>query len=727
MGSKILLADDSITIQKVVNLTFADEGIEVVTVSNGEMAERRLAEINPDLVLADIFMPGRNGYELCQFVKESPQFRNVPVVLLVGAFEPFDQAEAKRVKADDHLTKPFESRTLVETVRRLIQSSKSRPAPSGSLAQQVPVTAQLPPLPTQQNGGHDGAAFAQTSGYAKEAGQELSALGQAGHSFALADQLPPQSPAVPEPEPFAADYNSLWKQSEAESPEPQDLALPSITIQVPEGGHNYDHDVLSASPATDPISIGHEPIAGTAETGGFEFDLMNSTEQAPLRETATFEAPAEFHSGALYADSAAGMTSHHLDISHEAHSAEIPAQPSGEVFDFRFGSADATHSAQTEPVFNETIPMPLSAEPPAGFSETADFHTPEPAKFSSGHELTFATTDAHSAQSHQQEEKLITADLGLPNPEGPHAEAGHLSNSESSAAMQVPVHTDLAEEEPLGDFFAESGPASGLIEEIGHAMTAGEPGHERAEEHSFAIETPAAHAPVEEHADWREHGFGARTAPQMLRVTADLPSASDNGGAVIHSDFEVPGEETGFAFSEPPASAIDIQALTVESEPIALGESAVHSQPEENAGHEEFTAAGMWATEAHFSPVEVESVAPVEPTHTAVAPHEPPAVAPEQHVPSADAQAGIEESGFAIVHSAVVEPPVVQTGTNGATALSATPGAIVLSEETLNEIVRRVVKELSDSVVREVAWEVVPDCVERIVEKLTRENAPKRY
>lgn len=123
MGSRILLADDSITIQKVVNLTFADEGIEVVAVSNGDLAERRLNEVKPDLVLADIFMPGKNGYELCEVIKQNPQFRNVPVVLLVGAFEPFDQAEARRVRADAHLTKPFESRTLVETVRRLISAS----------------------------------------------------------------------------------------------------------------------------------------------------------------------------------------------------------------------------------------------------------------------------------------------------------------------------------------------------------------------------------------------------------------------------------------------------------------------------------------------------------------------------------------------------------------------------------------------------------------------------
>lgn len=135
MGNRILLADDSITIQKVVNLTFMDEGIEVIAVSNGDMAERRLAEVQPDLVLADIFMPGKNGYELCEAIKESAQFHHIPVVLLVGAFEPFDQAEARRVKADAHLTKPFESRTLVDTVRKLISANSQ------------PRTGPLPPLP----------------------------------------------------------------------------------------------------------------------------------------------------------------------------------------------------------------------------------------------------------------------------------------------------------------------------------------------------------------------------------------------------------------------------------------------------------------------------------------------------------------------------------------------------------------------------------------------------
>ena len=149
MGSKILLADDSITIQKVVNLTFADEGIEVVAVNNGDVAARRMDEVRPDLVLADIFMPGKNGYELCEAIKNS-QFRNVPVVLLVGAFEPFDQVEARRVRADAHLTKPFESRTLVETVRKLINSTaKPTDAPVPAMSADGELNDDL------RAGGHD--------------------------------------------------------------------------------------------------------------------------------------------------------------------------------------------------------------------------------------------------------------------------------------------------------------------------------------------------------------------------------------------------------------------------------------------------------------------------------------------------------------------------------------------------------------------------------------------
>jgi len=120
-GRKLLLADDSITIQKVVNLTFADEGLDVTTVGNGDLAIEKIEEIEPDIVLADIHMPGLNGYEVCEFVKRNPKFRHIPVMLLVGSFEPFNEAEARRVGADDYLTKPFQSiRQLVSKVAALL-------------------------------------------------------------------------------------------------------------------------------------------------------------------------------------------------------------------------------------------------------------------------------------------------------------------------------------------------------------------------------------------------------------------------------------------------------------------------------------------------------------------------------------------------------------------------------------------------------------------------------
>ena len=124
----ILLADDSITIQKIVNLTFSGEGIDVVTVGNGDAALRKIHEHHPSLVLADIFMPGKNGYEVCEAIKNDEELQSIPVILLVGAFEPFDSHEAARVRADSHLTKPFEIKALISAVRSLIEAAEQRAA-----------------------------------------------------------------------------------------------------------------------------------------------------------------------------------------------------------------------------------------------------------------------------------------------------------------------------------------------------------------------------------------------------------------------------------------------------------------------------------------------------------------------------------------------------------------------------------------------------------------------
>jgi CheY-like chemotaxis protein len=141
MGKKILLADDSITIQKVIELTFSDEDFEVVTVGNGRLAIERVADVRPDVVLCDIIMPEKDGYEVCDFIKKNPALSHIPVLLLTGAFEPFDQEKAARVGCDGFLAKPFEPQTLIGKVKDLLAKTGAR---TGSTS---PVRT-VPPVPT---------------------------------------------------------------------------------------------------------------------------------------------------------------------------------------------------------------------------------------------------------------------------------------------------------------------------------------------------------------------------------------------------------------------------------------------------------------------------------------------------------------------------------------------------------------------------------------------------
>jgi CheY-like chemotaxis protein len=113
---RLLLADDSITIQKVVELILADEDFEIRSVHNGEEALALLPSFSPDIVLADTEMPAMNGYELCERIKQEPATSSIPVILLTGAFEPLDEERARRVRADDYLIKPFEAQELSQKI-----------------------------------------------------------------------------------------------------------------------------------------------------------------------------------------------------------------------------------------------------------------------------------------------------------------------------------------------------------------------------------------------------------------------------------------------------------------------------------------------------------------------------------------------------------------------------------------------------------------------------------
>lgn len=138
MARTILLADDSPTIRKIVELTFSDSDLRVESAETGEEALEKIESLDPDLVLADVVMPEPTGYEICRAVKGSE--RPIPVILLAGTFEPFDRQQAADCGADAHIVKPFESGALREKVEELLGRAEAEAVPA---EEAPPVPAEL--------------------------------------------------------------------------------------------------------------------------------------------------------------------------------------------------------------------------------------------------------------------------------------------------------------------------------------------------------------------------------------------------------------------------------------------------------------------------------------------------------------------------------------------------------------------------------------------------------
>lgn len=137
MGERILLADDSFTIQKVISLALADEPFEIRTVSNGDAVMDTIREFKPDLILLDINLSGKSGYELCEMIKSSPIYSHIPVILLRGTFEPYDPEKLKTLKFEDIITKPFDSAIFSSKVKEILRKKKEESTYPTSLPEET--------------------------------------------------------------------------------------------------------------------------------------------------------------------------------------------------------------------------------------------------------------------------------------------------------------------------------------------------------------------------------------------------------------------------------------------------------------------------------------------------------------------------------------------------------------------------------------------------------------
>lgn len=132
MSIKVLVADDSITIQKVIGIIFGGDEYSLTVVDNGKAAVDKAREINPDILLIDALMPGMTGYEVAEAVRSTPSLADKPILILTGTFEPFDEEKAKKCGADDFIAKPFESQQIITKVNELLELAKTRPKSSQS-------------------------------------------------------------------------------------------------------------------------------------------------------------------------------------------------------------------------------------------------------------------------------------------------------------------------------------------------------------------------------------------------------------------------------------------------------------------------------------------------------------------------------------------------------------------------------------------------------------------
>jgi CheY-like chemotaxis protein len=291
MIRRILLADDSLTIQKVVELTFADTDFEVHAVSSGDELIAKLPEVRPDIVICDIIMPGRDGYDVCQTIKSNSDYLHLPVVLLTGTFEPFDRDRALAVGCSEIITKPFEAKRLVEAVEKLT---------SGAGASHQPTSSRREPDPFD-----DGRV------------------------------TPP--PPITAPDVLVdveADY---------------DLADTAITAEVDGDGpiaESADDGLeFTASGFSEMLIAGQEKVEKELDppTDGLEFDLDNDADEtaeavaASMLDTSDFHSEditADGHTGAAEDDPFASPQGHEHAVWEDAAEAEpFPVADDGPVFD----------------------------------------------------------------------------------------------------------------------------------------------------------------------------------------------------------------------------------------------------------------------------------------------------------------------------------------------------------------------------------------------------------
>jgi CheY-like chemotaxis protein len=601
---KLLLADDSPTIRKVVSLTFEDEGFEVVAVSDGAEALGALEDQRPpDVLLADVCMPGPDGYELCERVRRDERLRAVPVILLVGTFEPFNEAEARRVGADTFLTKPFQSiRDLVSKVGSLLGGG-SAAEPKDEAAREErgreAATADVPPRAAQESDApHAAHSFADFG-----ADDELIEAKPA-EAFNAA---PPDSPSA------------RRRRTDDTAADAFDLAPSDSAAAASEGTRSFveskDPDFFD-SHFTSNGDAAHEPSAFGAGNSGAEVLALDDEESAAT--------PSADVLSELTGEDFTAPTRE--SVMHE----QTPPQTSFDANAAPAADAAASENAASAAA-SENVASAVGSENVAASDDSLlDFGQ--------------ADTPAAAAPSAADDDDDFILDLGFDDE--PKTAAAPLSVASPARPDAPSAFAEAAHGERQPSLNGERQPSF-----AGSASSSSSPS-------SFAQAERASSAAAErDDAPWRD--VVAQDGPRGFVFGAEVEAPLGSVEPEV-----VPAEE-----SAPAASEGEFTDGSVEDD-----------RPKPPAGQSTSSFVGVASAAESGTAASASSVVPREPS----------------------------TAGYAVAE--------------GRTRVEESPRADQLSPEAVDAIARRVVELMSDKVVREIAWEVVPELAELLIKQKLEEE-----
>lgn len=282
MARKVLIADDSPTVQKKASGVLTGEGMEVVTVSNGVAAIKKLPTVLPMVILADVAMPGKDGYEVCEFVKGSKEYANVPVILVFSDDDVLDEQKGARVRADARIKKPFDRDELISTVTKYLavaEAAAARPEP--------PPVVKAPPPPTFVNEPVDEEPIIES----KEPAPDFSQFG-GGVAFAEALEEIQAEPAPAAAAPLIESENQPEPPSGMEAA-PQVTEEPIIEVEEPHGAAAPSEFAAEIPAPHAPETTAAEPVLIEEQAVPEHHDEHEHPHEPLTERTIMFRAPAD--------------------------------------------------------------------------------------------------------------------------------------------------------------------------------------------------------------------------------------------------------------------------------------------------------------------------------------------------------------------------------------------------------------------------------------------------